>query len=249
MVSTIMIDKLPKSERSYHCVINSDDAISELLGRSHLLRSRSHGPSMKEVLDKKTNHLVTSPFKQNFFPRENSKCVSPGEHLKSKVLTEVEKMKERFVAKPPCRYPQTPGRLLKGRIKPLHPVVTEGPNIAFCKGILSDRFCMWPAQAQLMRTLLCAHWSHQSLYRFQRPLCYSEEKERNPNGKERARSCPALEEACSEDGPKSEEDSNSPSVFSGVLRANDTQEATMKEPVIKFPLSLNLHKPVRRPVF
>ncbi|XP_030833399.1 uncharacterized protein LOC586284, partial [Strongylocentrotus purpuratus] len=96
-------------------------------------------PMVLEASTLKANYQLSQPFKHNV---ENStpieRPVSPGQELKESTmlaLHEVTQALARQQDPPPSR---KGGRLLKGKLKPLHTFKMDGPGMDECQGILTE---------------------------------------------------------------------------------------------------------------
>ncbi|XP_072367660.1 uncharacterized protein [Scyliorhinus torazame] len=94
--------------------------------------------NLQKAMQEKINHLISSPFKQSTVSRmRHVHCFSPGEDLKLEILSEIEQIKKlQSDQKPLCCRRIATGQLLKARLKPLYPVVVEGPSTTQCRDIL-----------------------------------------------------------------------------------------------------------------
>ncbi|XP_078417987.1 uncharacterized protein LOC144692781 isoform X1 [Cetorhinus maximus] len=102
--------------------------------------SASISSNLHKAVQVKINHLVSSSFKQSTVSHMcHVHCFSPGEELKFEILNEIEQIKKlQSDQRPVCCRHVVNGQLLKARLKPLYPVVVEGPSIIQCRGILPE---------------------------------------------------------------------------------------------------------------
>lgn len=99
------------------------------------------------------NHLVVSPFKQNRGPqkmlRPSPAGLDPGQDMKEDLLQQLEAFRKELMEETTAPREPPPGRLLKARMKPLHPVNIQGPTVGDCRGMLPERLHNRPVQEGL----------------------------------------------------------------------------------------------------
>ncbi|KAJ1172244.1 hypothetical protein NDU88_004092 [Pleurodeles waltl] len=99
------------------------------------------------------NHLVVSPFKQSRGPqkmhRPSPAGQDPGQNMKEDLLQQLEVFRKELMEETTAPREPPPGRLLKARMKPLHPVKIQGPTVGDCRGMLPERLHNRPIQEGL----------------------------------------------------------------------------------------------------
>lgn len=114
------------------------------------------------------NHLVVSPFKQSRGPQKTHgpppAGQDPGHEMKADLLQQLEVFRKELTEETTSPRDPPPGRLLKARMKPLHPVKILGPTVGACRGMLPERLHNSPIQeglsqlhSRIMRNPALAH--------------------------------------------------------------------------------------------
>ncbi|XP_060685533.1 uncharacterized protein LOC132818491 [Hemiscyllium ocellatum] len=161
-VAVINIDRIPAptaysvSKTPNHCMLDTTNRHNGFTKEQRLppsgslpsnpssggMNSQSNsariGSNLPKAMQLKINHLVNSPFKHSTVSHlHHMHCFSPGEDWKFEILSEIEHIKKLQSELKPLHYRHLEtGQLLKARLKPLYPVVVDGPSIAQCRGIL-----------------------------------------------------------------------------------------------------------------
>ncbi|PVD21511.1 hypothetical protein C0Q70_17309 [Pomacea canaliculata] len=97
------------------------------------------------------NIHVKTPFKHNIHkPRdaEKTKLKSPSQNLKELTAAATYHVSRILAAYSGNEPVQPTGHLLKGRLKPMYPVVVTGPKIEHCRGILSETRSYFPSASR-----------------------------------------------------------------------------------------------------
>ncbi|XP_078498579.1 uncharacterized protein LOC144754529 [Lissotriton helveticus] len=99
------------------------------------------------------NHLVISPFKQSRGPQKmhqpSPAVLDPGQDMKEDLLQQLEVFRKELMEESTAPREPPTGRLLKARMKPLHPVNIQGPTVGDCRGMLPERLHNRPIQEGL----------------------------------------------------------------------------------------------------
>ncbi|XP_069497306.1 uncharacterized protein [Ambystoma mexicanum] len=158
-VPVITIDRIPKVEQSWKRICDTSES---KLRRSvpgfssgiapPVCSLASLNPSILTPAPQEANHLVVSPFKQSRGPQKrhwHPAGQDPAQDLKADLLQQLEVLRKELVEEPSVPRELRSGRLLKARLKPLHPVRVRGPTVEDCQGMLPERLHNKPIQEGL----------------------------------------------------------------------------------------------------
>ncbi|KAJ8321201.1 hypothetical protein KUTeg_001243 [Tegillarca granosa] len=127
--------------------------------------------------NRKVNHHIRSPFKHavnrpSMTPDgTNTPPTTPAQELKERTALATYHMGKIMSRERQERSKTPTGKLLKGKLKPLEPVVIEGPSIKQCRGIVSDirSYAASPSRTLSRRRNLIQNIPNVHEYLYERP--------------------------------------------------------------------------------